>query len=81
MHTTKHFDSRMQQRGVRSEMVEVVERYGNPKGDKVILDPKGCRQRRKELLRELETIDRIASRGGMTVVQANDCRITTYLEN
>lgn len=78
MHITKHFDARMQQRGIRHDMVNMVERYGMPRGDKIVLDKKGCRKRRSELLRELEAIDRIAARGGLTVVQVGESCITTY---
>ena len=40
MPKTKHFLSRIQQRGILQSSIEVAQRYGFPKGDKYILGKK-----------------------------------------
>mgnify|MGYP000453754952 CR=1 FL=1 len=40
MPKTKHFLSRIQQRGILESSIEVAQRYGFPKGDKYILGKK-----------------------------------------
>ena len=40
MSQTRHFISRIQQRGILQSSIEVAQRYGFPKGDKFILEKK-----------------------------------------
>ena len=44
MAKTKHFESRIQQRGILKSTIEMAQRYGFPQGDKMILGKKQIRK-------------------------------------
>jgi hypothetical protein len=78
MHTTKHMQARMSQRGISGDMVDLARRFGRDDQDKYILDRKGL-QRLLEELRGLERkVIKALDKGGVVVVEAGGALITTY---
>ena len=78
MSKTKHLHKRMSQRGINARLVDVVSQYGVKQGDKHMLNRKqvdallsGIDDLRKVLLK-------IRDKGGIVVIETDDCQITTY---
>ena len=85
MLTTKHFGSRIQQRGILQSTIEMAQRYGFPKGDKIVLGTKqidsaikDLDQGKKDLEQEKKNLLKARDQGGIVVVQANGAFITAY---
>ena len=85
MLTTKHFGSRIQQRGILQSSIEMAQRYGFPKGDKLVLGTKqidsaikDLDQGKKDLEQEKKNLLKARDQGGIVVVQANGAFITAY---
>ena len=85
MLTTKHFGSRIQQRGILQSTIEMAQRYGFPKGDKLVLGTKqidsaikDLDQGKKDLEQEKKNLLKARDQGGIVVVQANGAFITAY---
>ena len=92
MLTTKHFGARIQQRGILQSTIEMAQRYGFPKGDKIVLGTKqidsaikDLDQGKKDLEQEKKCLDKekknllkARDQGGIVVVQANGAFITAY---
>ena len=76
MSKTRHMQQRMSQRGITSEIIEMLLRFGVSDGDKIILTRKNC-QLLSKLFADLKT-DKMAEKGGYTVVANGDSLITTY---
>ena len=78
---TKHYCSRIQQRGVLQSTVDLAISCGIKKGDKFILSKKQLKivlfeldQLRKKLIKAMD-------QGGIIAVQNDGCLITTYRIN
>ena len=78
MHKTKHYNSRIQQRGIKESTIQLAQELGQVYGDKFILgrkeihhELKNIRQREKNLLKALD-------QGGVVVVQAEGVLVTAY---
>ena len=85
MLTTKHFGSRIQQRGILQSTIEMAQRYGFPKGDKIVLGTKqidsaikDLDQGKKYFEQEKKNLLKARDQGGIVVVQANGAFITAY---
>ncbi|MBQ0772864.1 DUF4258 domain-containing protein [Sulfitobacter sp. M22] len=78
MKKTKHMDARMNQRGITQELVDLALEYGEPVGDKTILGRKQCHEILTNLQREMKVLQKVMSKGGITVVSAGEELITTY---
>ncbi len=78
MQTTTHMDARMNQRGINKELINLALEYGEPRGDKTVLGRKECHEVMQQLRRELKALERVVSKGGITVVSDGDVLITTY---
>jgi len=78
MRTTRHFEERMEERGVSREMVEFVLDHGNPEKDRVVLGRKDAEVILQDLERPGRVAKRILGRGGLVVVASGDALITTY---
>ena len=78
MKNTKHMDARMNQRGITKELVNLALEYGEPVGDKTVLDRKQCHQIMTSLKREMKVLQKAMSKGGITVVSAGEDLITAY---
>lgn len=78
MHTTTHIDARMNQRGIRKELVSLALDLGRIEGDRYVLDTKTIRAEMSELRRKLKFLDDADRKGGVVVVAAGDSLVTTY---
>tara|TARA_B100000212_G_C27367453_1_gene530959 strand:- start:1890 stop:2159 length:270 start_codon:yes stop_codon:yes gene_type:complete len=81
MPKTKHFISRIQQRGILQSTIEVAQRYGFPKGDKIILGKKQIDAAIKTLDQERRDLLKARDQGGVIAVEANGVLITAYRLN
>ncbi|MDW3118000.1 MAG: DUF4258 domain-containing protein [Roseovarius pacificus] len=78
MQKTTHMDTRMNQRGINKELINLALEYGEPKGDKTVLGRKECHEAMQQLRGELKALERAMSKGGITVVSKGEALITTY---
>ncbi len=78
MHITKHFDARMNQRGIPQDLIAMVLEEGQDCGDRIVLGRKDCLRLIEGLKQQQKTLERIARKGGMTVVAEGEALITTY---
>ena len=78
MSQTRHFISRIQQRGILQSSIEVAQRYGFPKGDKFILGKKQIDIAIKTLDQERKALLKARDQGGVIAVEANGVLITAY---
>ena len=78
MSQTRHFISRIQQRGIIQSSIEVAQRYGFPKGDKFILGKKQIDIAIKTLDQERKALLKARDQGGVVAVEANGVLITAY---
>lgn len=78
MPKTKHFTSRIQQRGILQSTIEVAQRYGFPKGDKIILGKKQIDAAIKTLDQERRDLLKARDQGGVIAVEADGVLITAY---
>ena len=78
MSQTRHFISRIQQRGILPSSIAVAQRYGFPKGDKFILGKKQIDTAIKTLDRERKALLKARDQGGVIAVEANGVLITAY---
>ena len=78
MFTTKHFQSRMSQRGLPKKIIDLVLEFGKDNGDKLILN----RKETQKLIDEVDNFKRdllkVMDKGGVTVVLDNESLITAY---
>jgi len=78
MAKTKHFGARISKRGIRQSTVELAQRHGIRKGDKLFLSKKQLRN----LLNEYDMIRKnlicAIDKGGIVVVEDNGTLITAY---
>ena len=78
MSQTRHFISRIQQRGILHSSIEVAQRYGFPKGDKFILGKKQIDIAINTLDKERKALLKARDQGGVIAVEANGVLITAY---
>lgn len=78
MPKTKHFLSRIQQRGILQSTIEVAQKYGLPKGDKLILGKKEIDDAIKSLDHERKNLIKARDQGGVIAVEADGVLITAY---
>jgi hypothetical protein len=76
--TTRHMDQRMNQRAMNKAMIDAVHSYGEPVGDKVLLDRKACDVTIAKLRRELAAVTKIRDKGGVAIVEVGDDLLTAY---
>lgn len=75
---TKHMGDRMRQRGISEKMVGAILELGEWAGDRLTLSQKVLEpllQRKRE---ELKLLERLARRGGVSIVVDGDSLITVY---
>lgn len=79
MHT-KHMEDRMRQRGISDEMVGAILEVGewNARGDRLELPKKAIGSLLQQKRDELKMLERLARRGGASVVVDGDTLITVY---
>ena len=78
MTKTRHFCSRIQQRGILQSTIEMAQRYGFPRGDKMILGKKQIDLAIKDLDQERKNLLRARDQGGVVAVEADGVLITAY---
>lgn len=81
MRTTDHAVSRMNQRAINGDMVDLALAYGDPDGDRVVLSVKTCRDLIDDLKREQKKLEHAIKKGGITVVSEDDAIITVFRAN
>ena len=91
---THHLETRMNQRGITAEMIQIVNEFGDYYGDKQILDRKGClfaltqykkmfksavnKSGLKRYKKLFQAAQKIANKGGLVIVNVDEVQITTY---
>jgi len=75
---TKHFCSRINQRGIREATVRLAQEHGCTHGDKVILGRKQIRSVLEVLDRQRKELIRAMDKGGVVVVESCGVLITAY---
>lgn len=78
MAKTRHIARRMSQRGIKSEVLDMVSKFGVRDGDKLILNRKACQAIRETLDKLKRTIGEIEEKGGYVLVECGGTQITTY---
>ena len=78
MAITEHIQKRMSQRGVSSQMVEVVLKHGRLEQDKYVLGRREALSLLEQINREAQFVKKILDKGGVTVVADEGALITTY---
>ena len=78
MAKTRHFISRIQQRGILQSTIEVAQRYGLPKGDKLVLGKKQIDIAIKYLDEERKNLIKARDQGGVIAVESDGVLITAY---
>ena len=78
MSKTRHIQQRMSQRGIKEEMLELVERFGVWQGDKCIVNRKACSTILKEIDTLRKKVIKLQEKGGLVLVHDNGMDITTY---
>ena len=81
MNKTRHIQQRMSQRGVTSEMLEMIERFGIVNGDKITLDRKDCQELSRFFALCKKVTDKMAEKGGYTLIASAEALITVYRLN
>ena len=81
MRTTEHAATRMNQRAINGEMIDLAMTYGDADGDRVILSIKTCRALIDDLKRQQRKLGHAIKKGGITVVNEADAVITVFRAN
>lgn len=75
---TAHIQTRMSQRGITREMIDLVRRFGRHFGDRIVLSRKDIQKKLDELDEQRSGLLKIMDKGGMVVVEENGVLITAY---
>lgn len=78
MFTTKHFQSRMSQRGLPKKLIDLVLELGKDNGDKLTLDRKETQKLINEIDYMRKNLLKVMDKGGVTIILENEALITTY---
>lgn len=78
MHMTHHLDARMNQRGIRKDLIDLTLDLGDIDGDKIILSSKIIDQEMSDLQRRMKHLSEARKKGGVVVVAEGDHLITAY---
>lgn len=78
MFSTKHFQSRMSQRGLPKKIIDLVLEFGKDNGDKLILNRKETQKLIDEVDDFKKNLLKVMDKGGVTVVLDNEFLVTTY---
>lgn len=81
MHKTRHIQQRMSQRGITEAIINMVFDFGISDGDKITLDKKNCQLLSKLFEQMKRTTDKMAEKGGYTLVASGESLITVYRLN
>ena len=78
MKKTYHIDKRMNQRGITQYMLDMALEFGDPKGDKVILNKKKVISLLSEIDILRKKLVKVCDKNGLVVIVDNEALITTY---
>lgn len=78
MHMTHHFDTRMNQRGIRKSLTDLALDLGEIEGDRYVLTTKIIDDELDQIRRRKKLLDDARKKGGVVVVTEDDTLITTY---
>jgi hypothetical protein len=78
MDFTDHFRQRMRQRGISSDMVDLVLQAGRIDQDRFVLDRRGALRLLEQHERQGRLIKKMLDKGGVTIVAEDGNLITTY---
>ena len=81
MQLTAHIDTRMNQRGIRRDLVDLAVNLGEIEGDRYVLTPKIIDQEMSGLHQKLRLLSEARKKGGVVVVTEGAALITTYRAN
>jgi hypothetical protein len=81
MQMTTHIDARMNQRGIRKDLVELTLDLGEIEGDRYVLTEKIIDAELRETRRRMKTLTEAWKKGGVVVVAEGEALITTYRAN
>ena len=78
MSKTKHFGQRINQRGIRQHMIDLVRQCGYRTGDKIVLDRHALKAVDVALRKAQKTVRDLEKKGGIVVVEVDDTLLTSY---
>ncbi|GGW24843.1 hypothetical protein GCM10011452_10310 [Gemmobacter lanyuensis] len=78
MQMTNHIDARMNQRGIRKELVELTLDLGEIDGDRYVLTSKIIDAEIAGLQRRIRALGEARKKGGVVVVAEGEALLTTY---
>ncbi|ACS86199.1 DUF4258 domain-containing protein [Musicola paradisiaca] len=80
MNLTRHAYKRMSERNIQQAVIDIALDFGTESGDgeKIILDKKTISVMMGTLSGLLKHLEKLKSRGGLTVVEFNEALITAY---
>ena len=81
MQMTTHIDARMNQRGIRKDLVELALDLGEIEGDRYVLTEKIIDAELRETRRRMKALTDARKKGGVVVVAEGEALITTYRAN
>ena len=81
MQMTTHIDARMNQRGIRKDLVKLALDLGEIEGDRYILTEKMIDAELRETRRKMKMLAEARKKGGVVVVAEGEALITTYRTN
>ena len=78
MQMTAHIDARMNQRGIRKNLVELALDLGEIEGDRYVLTSKIIDAELEDVRRRMKLLTEARKKGGVVVIADGDRLITTY---
>jgi 2-phospho-L-lactate guanylyltransferase (CobY/MobA/RfbA family) len=81
MQMTTHIDARMNQRGIRKDLVELTLDLGEIEGDRYVLTSKMIDAELEGVRRRMKVLTEARKKGGVVVVAEGEALITTYRAN
>ncbi len=78
MYKTRHISQRMSQRGITSEILNLLTSFGIQDGDKITLDKKNCLELSKIFSKLKKISEKMAEKGGYSLIASDEALITIY---
>ena len=78
MYKTRHIHQRLNQRGITEAVLKILLNYGFEYGEKRTLDRKNCLELRDLFAHLKKVTDKMAEKGGYTLVATKEALITVY---
>lgn len=81
MQISTHCDARMNQRGIKKDLIDLTLDLGDVDGDRYVLTSKIIDMEISDLQRRMHLLDEARRKGGVTVVASGNTVVTTYRTN